>query len=156
MLAFTDIKDILDQVDQWRSDAATIVFTNGCFDLLHLGHIAYLEEAAALGDYLVVGVNSDRSVKQLKGPTRPIKDEETRLKIVAALQPVAAAILFDQDTPLQLIQQLSPDVLVKGGDYRVEDIVGYDEVINSGGTVKQLSFLPGHSSSAIIDKIISF
>lgn len=155
MQAFTDMHALLELVSQWRSEHATIVFTNGCFDLLHLGHIAYLREAAQLGDYLVVGINSDQSVSRLKGPQRPVKDEDTRLQIIAALEFVDAVILFDQDTPLDLIKAVKPDILVKGGDYKIDEIVGGNYVIQHGGQVKQLTFLLGHSSSSIIEKIKS-
>jgi rfaE bifunctional protein nucleotidyltransferase chain/domain len=156
MPACRDREALLALVSQWRRDSKSIVFTNGCFDLLHQGHIAYLTEAAQLGDYLVVGVNSDQSVQRLKGPSRPIKDEETRLQIIAALKPIGAAVLFEEDTPLELIKVIKPDILVKGGDYKIDEIVGADFVTQYGGEVRQLSFLPGHSSSSIIDKIKSF
>lgn len=131
----------------------TIVFTNGCFDILHLGHITYLEEAKARGDFLVVGLNSDDSVARLKGNDRPIKDEHSRASILAALSSVDMVIIFEEDTPFNLIKAVGPTVLVKGGDYKKEDIVGADFVEKSGGIVEIISFLEGHSSSNFINKI---
>lgn len=130
-----------------------VVFTNGCFDLLHIGHIKYLKEARALGDKLVLGLNSDASVKRLKGPSRPILSEKYRREFLLALEMVDEVILFEEDTPLNLICQLKPDVLVKGGDYKIEDIVGAQEVLGWGGEVKSLSFYPGFSSTQLIEKI---
>ncbi len=132
-----------------------IVFTNGCFDILHAGHVTYLQEAAALGDFLVVGINSDDSVKRLeKSPARPLQNEFSRSTVMAALQCVGAVIVFNEDTPLELIQAVKPDVLVKGADYKVEDIVGSKEVLAAGGEVKTLAFLPGYSTSSIENKIL--
>ena len=132
-----------------------IVFTNGCFDILHAGHVTYLQEAAALGDFLVVGINSDDSVKRLeKSPARPLQNEFSRTTVMAALQCVGAVIVFDEDTPLELIQAVKPDVLVKGADYKIEDIVGAKEVLAAGGEVKTLEFLPGFSTSNIEKKIL--
>ncbi|MFN5217282.1 MAG: D-glycero-beta-D-manno-heptose 1-phosphate adenylyltransferase [Sphingomonadales bacterium] len=132
-----------------------IVFTNGCFDILHAGHVTYLQEAAALGDFLVVGINSDDSVKRLeKSPARPLQNEFSRTTVMAALQCVGAVIVFDEDTPLDLILAVKPDVLVKGADYKIEDIVGAKEVLAAGGEVKTLEFLPGFSTSNIEKKIL--
>ena len=132
-----------------------IVFTNGCFDILHAGHVTYLQEAAALGDFLVVGSNSDDSVKRLeKSPARPLQNEFSRTTVMAALQCVGAVIVFNEDTPLELIQAVKPDVLVKGADYKIEDIVGAKEVLAGGGEVKTLEFLPGFSTSSIEKKIL--
>ena len=132
-----------------------IVFTNGCFDILHAGHVTYLQEAAALGDFLVVGINSDDSVKRLeKSPARPLQNEFSRTTVMAALQCVGAVIVFNEDTPLELIQAVKPDVLVKGADYKIEDIVGANEVLAGGGEVKTLEFLPGFSTSSIEKKIL--
>lgn len=130
-----------------------IVFTNGCFDLLHIGHIRYLNEARLQGDLLVVGVNSDKSVKRLKGEDRPIQREEDRLEILANLKSVDMVCLFEEDSPLNLIHKVMPDVLVKGGDWSVDQIVGADFVLERGGEVKSLKFIDGRSSSKIIDKI---
>jgi len=132
-----------------------IVFTNGCFDILHLGHVTYLESAKAKGDFLVVGLNSDASVKRLKGAERPIKDEQSRASILAALSSVDMVIIFEEDTPKLLIEAISPSILVKGGDYKKEDIVGAEYVESTGGEVEIIPFLDGHSSSQLIDKINS-
>ena len=126
-----------------------IVFTNGCFDILHRGHIEYLAKAADFGDVLVIGLNTDASVSRLKGSSRPIQDELSRAHIMAALEFVDLVVYFDEDTPYELIKLIQPDVLVKGADYRVEDIVGYDIVMAKGGQVKTIAFLPGHSTSSI-------
>lgn len=138
---------------QWRSLGDKIVFSNGCFDILHPGHVDYLEKAAALGEKLIVGINTDRSVSYLKGPQRPISSEYSRSYIIAALQFVDAVILFDEDTPLNLIKQLKPDVLVKGNDYSISNIVGADFVINSGGSVKTIDLVQGYSTTKIIERI---
>ncbi len=130
-----------------------IVFTNGCFDILHLGHITYLEEAKAKGDILVVGLNSDDSVKRLKGPERPIKDEKSRASILAALSSVDVVIIFEDDTPISLIKAVQPDILVKGGDYKKQQIVGADFVECTGGQVVIIPFLEGHSSTDLINKL---
>ena len=138
----------------WRFASKKIVFTNGCFDLLHYGHVHYLSKAASLGDVLVVGLNTDSSVSRLKGPNRPINEEQTRLHIIASLFYVSAVILFDEPTPYELIRQVQPDILVKGGDYKVEEIVGYDLVKAKNGEVITLPFVSGFSTSAIEKKII--
>ena len=130
-----------------------IIFTNGCFDILHLGHVSYLESAKKEGDFLIVGLNSDASVKRLKGNERPIKDEQTRAAVLASLAYVDMVILFEEDSPKQLIEAISPNVLVKGGDYKKEDIIGADYVEANGGEVVIIPFLDGHSSSTLIDKI---
>jgi len=138
-----------------KASGKRIVFTNGCFDILHAGHVTYLQEAATLGDFLVVGVNSDDSVKRLdKSPARPLQNEFSRSTVLAALQFVGAVIVFDEDTPLELIQAVKPDVLVKGADYKIEDILGAKEVLAAGGEVKTLEFLPGYSTSNIEKKIL--
>ncbi len=138
----------------WHFQQKKIVFTNGCFDLLHLGHINYLSKAKDLGDVLIVGVNTDRSVKMLdKGENRPVTDENARATIVAALHFVDAVVLFDEETPYELIKTVQPDVLVKGSDYRTEDIVGYDIVKKKGGEVVTINFLPGYSTTSILEKI---
>jgi rfaE bifunctional protein nucleotidyltransferase chain/domain len=130
-----------------------VVFTNGCFDILHRGHVSYLQNARNLGDFLIVGVNSDLSVSRLKGPTRPIQNEDDRLFILAGLECVDAVVLFEEDTPIRLIEQLLPDVLVKGGDYVIEEIVGYDVVTKNGGLVTTLPFIDGKSTSNIVKKM---
>lgn len=129
-----------------------IVFTNGVFDLLHVGHIRYLQEARSLGDVLVVGVNSDASVKRLKGPSRPVQNQSDRAEILAALGAVDFTIIFDEDTPAELIQKVCPDILVKGGDYAIPQIVGSDFVLSRGGKVFSLQFVDGKSTSKIIEK----
>ncbi|GMT45925.1 MAG: hypothetical protein IEMM0006_1757 [bacterium] len=138
----------------WRFQQKKIVFTNGCFDLLHLGHIDYLSKAKDQGDILIVGINTDRSMKILgKGKSRPITDENARATIVAALHFVDAVVLFDEETPYDLIKTVQPDVLVKGSDYRPEDIVGYDIVKEKGGEVMTIDFLPGYSTTSIEKRI---
>jgi rfaE bifunctional protein nucleotidyltransferase chain/domain len=138
---------------QWRLLGNKIVFTNGCFDLLHPGHTDYLEKAKALGNKLVLGLNSDRSVSALKGPTRPLVSENARAKVMAALQSVDAVVIFDEETPAELIAEVRPDVLVKGADYAENQIVGADFVKAHGGEVHRITFLEGYSTSAIVEKI---
>ncbi len=138
----------------WKFKDRKIVFTNGCFDLLHKGHVTYLAQAAEMGDMLVVGLNSDASVKKLaKGDSRPIQDQDSRALIMASLESVAAICIFDEDTPADLIKLVQPDVLVKGGDWKPEQIAGYDTVKASGGEVTVIEFLPGFSTTAIEKKI---
>jgi D-beta-D-heptose 7-phosphate kinase/D-beta-D-heptose 1-phosphate adenosyltransferase len=132
-----------------------LCFTNGCFDLLHPGHVQYLEEVRALGDFLVVGLNSDASVRRLKGPSRPLQDAWARARILLGLRSVDAVVCFEEDTPLALIQALQPDLLAKGGDYRPEDVVGREAVEARGGRLAILPFLPGHSTSLIEARIRS-
>jgi rfaE bifunctional protein nucleotidyltransferase chain/domain len=129
-----------------------MVFTNGCFDIIHRGHIYYLSKARELGDLLIVGLNSDASVAKLKGPGRPVNKQEARAEILGALAFVDYIIVFEQETPLDLISALEPDLLVKGGDYKVEDIVGYREVTSRGGSVVTIPLLEGYSSSSIIQR----
>lgn len=147
------LPDLLFQIEDWKKESKKIVFTNGCFDLVHPGHLSYLLEAANLGDRLIIGVNTDSSVRKIKGEERPINDERSRLQLLASLFFVDAVVLFDEDTPADLIEALKPHILVKGGDYKIEDIVGVKETIERGGTVKVLNFLPGYSSTKIIEKI---
>lgn len=152
---YRDRESLANDVVTWKGFNDKVVFTNGCFDLLHLGHIDYLSKAAAFGERLIIGVNTDSSVAQLKGPNRPVLDEETRIMKLASLVFVDAVILFEEETPLELIKTLQPDVLIKGGDYELEGIVGATEVIANGGAVEIVPFLEGHSTSAIIDKILN-
>ncbi len=141
-------------VQQWQAQGHRVVFTNGCFDLLHFGHIAYLAEARALGDQLVVGLNASESVSRLKGPHRPINDEKTRAAVMAALQVVDLVVVFEEDTPYDLIAALQPDVLVKGGDWRPDQMVGSDIVLARGGTVQSLQFAEGYSTTNIERRIL--
>ncbi len=149
-----DWHTIKTQINYWRKASSKVVFTNGCFDLLHYGHIYYLSQAADLGDYLIVGLNADASVQRLKGRHRPIKDEKNRLHILAALSFVDAVILFQEDTPYQLIQLIQPDILVKGGDWQAKDIIGSDIVLEKGGKVLSLPFIEGYSTTALEQKVI--
>ena len=138
----------------WRTQGRKVVFTNGCFDLLHLGHVDYLEQARHLGDALVVGLNTDASVRCLK-PGRPIQDEEARARILAALAFVDAVVLFGEPTPLALIELVQPDILVKGDDYAVERIVGHELVLGRGGQVLTVPLVAGYSTSRIVEHIIA-
>ena len=140
-------------IANYRLKNQSIVFTNGCFDLLHLGHITYLAQAASLGNRLIVGINSDNSVQKLKGMHRPIQDEKSRSLIMAGLHVVSAVIVFDEDTPIELIKLIKPDVLVKGGDWEPAKIIGADEVKTYGGEVKSIPFVDGYSTTAIETKI---
>ena len=141
------------KIKKWQAENKKIVFTNGCFDIVHLGHIDYLEKARNLGDKLVLGLNTDASVRRLKGETRPVVDEYPRARMMAAFAFVDAVILFDEATPKELIQTISPDILVKGDDYFIENIVGADFVIAHGGVVKTIPLVKGFSTTKIIDKI---
>ena len=141
------------QVTSWQLHNEKVVFTNGCFDILHLGHIDYLTKAADLGDRLIIAVNTDASVSSLKGPSRPIIDEETRAMKLASLVFVDAVILFGEETPLKIITEVRPNVLVKGGDYTIDTIVGASEVQDNGGEVVVIPFLEGHSTTSIVNKI---
>lgn len=142
-----------EQIAEWHAKGQRVVFTNGCFDLVHLGHVDYLERAAALGDRLVIGLNSDASVRRLKGPSRPILDEYARARLLAALAFVDGLVVFEEDTPRDLIVHLHPDVLVKGSDYAVDQVAGAREVLDWGGTVELVALVEGQSTSSIIDKI---
>lgn len=144
--------DLLKSVSEYRDQNKKIVFTNGCFDLLHIGHVKYLEEAKSLGDILIVGINTDQSVRRLKGPTRPIQNENDRAEILAALKAVDHTVLFDEETPIKLIENIKPDILVKGGDWKIEQIVGSDFVLQNGGKVFSLNFIEGRSTTRIIEK----
>ena len=140
-------------VAQWKGDGKRVVFTNGCFDILHLGHVDYLEKARALGDVLVVGLNTDSSVNRFKGPERPLQDQNSRARIMASLSFVDLVVLFEEDTPLKLISDLLPAILVKGSDYLAENIVGAEVVKKAGGTIRTIDFVPGYSTTRIIEKI---
>lgn len=143
---------LVDTIAKWHSDNETIVFTNGCFDIIHRGHAEYLAKAADLGTKLIVGLNTDNSVRRLKGPTRPVNDEQARAIVLSAFGFIDAVALFSDDTPRNLIMQVQPDILIKGGDYRVEDIVGYDIVTARGGQVLTLPFVDGYSTTSTIKK----
>lgn len=145
--------DLQTSLNQWHSQGEKIVFTNGCFDILHYGHIDYLEKAKSLGDRLIIGINSDSSVTKLKGPHRPIQDEYSRQAIMAALSCVDAVILFSESTPLNLIHFVKPDILVKGGDWDLEAIVGSSFVASYGGQVKTIPYIEGYSTTSIERKI---
>ena len=142
-------------VDFWQSEGEKVVFTNGVFDLLHIGHITYLSKAANLGEKLIIGLNADSSVTRLKGEGRPVNDQSNRAALLAALFFVDAVILFEEDTPLNLISALLPDILVKGADYTIDNIVGAKEVIANGGEVLTIDMVEGYSSTSIIQKIKS-
>ena len=140
-------------INKWKESVQKIVFTNGCFDILHSGHIKYLAEAANLGDKLIIGLNSDTSVKRLKGENRPVKSQDCRADILAFMSDVDMVVIFDEDTPVRLIENIKPDILVKGGDWKPDQIVGSDLVLKNGGKVRSLTFLEGYSSSKIIEKM---
>jgi D-glycero-beta-D-manno-heptose 1-phosphate adenylyltransferase len=147
-------RDQLDRVlEQLRSQNKTIAFTNGCFDILHAGHIHSLQQAAQFAQVLIVGLNSDESTKRLKGPTRPFNNEQNRLTVIAALAMVDYVVLFTEDTPENLIKQITPQVLVKGGDYQLSNIVGAEHVIQNGGMVKTIDLVPNLSTTLLSQKI---
>lgn len=141
------------KVAEWKAKGQRVVFTNGCFDILHLGHVDYLEKARNLGDRLIIGLNTDSSVSRFKGPQRPIQDQKSRARILSSLQFVDMVVLFDEDTPKELISTLVPDVLVKGSDYLAENIVGADVVKKAGGEVRTIDLVTGYSTSKVIEKI---
>lgn len=160
MSAFTEIENkilsksaVTDFALNCRSNNRKVVFTNGCFDILHLGHLDYLSKARDLGDELIIGLNSSASVARLKGPTRPINDERSRAFMLAALSFVSKVVVFDESTPLDLIAAIEPDILVKGGDYTLDTIVGAKEVQAKGGKVQVIPFLDGYSTTNIVTKI---
>lgn len=141
------------QIKKWQNNDEKVVFTNGCFDVLHAGHIKYLFKAKSLGNHLVIGLNTDSSVRILKGKNRPLQDEQDRALILAALEAVDLVILFDEDTPLEIITFLKPDILVKGSDYTIDNIVGAKEIVQWGGKVETIEFVNGKSTSLIIEKM---
>ena len=148
------MEEIKDACAGIRASGGKVVFTNGCFDILHPGHTRYLYAARELGDYLIVAVNSDRSVKSIKNPGRPILDEQTRAELLASLGCVDSVFVFDEDNPLKVIQYLMPNILVKGGDWSEEEIVGADVVKAAGGEVKRIPFVTGFSTTGIIERIM--
>ena len=147
------LKDNIEIINRIKAERKKIVFTNGCFDILHVGHVRYLAQAKKLGDFLIIGLNSDSSVKELKGEDRPINSFEDRATLLSAIESVDSVIMFEEQTPENLIKDIVPDILVKGGDYNIEDIVGYQTVMQNGGQVKTLSFYDGYSSTNYINKI---
>lgn len=149
----SDLASLKMKRQNWAIEGKKVVFTNGVFDLLHIGHITYLAKAAELGDKLVIGLNADSSVTRIKGENRPVNDQSSRAAILAALFFVDAIVVFEEDTPLNLISTLLPDYLVKGADYSIDNIVGAKEVIANGGEVKTINFVEGYSSTSIINKI---
>lgn len=141
------------RLSYWNFKSKKVVFSNGCFDILHKGHIDYLAKAAGLGDILIIGLNSDNSVRRIKGGGRPVQDEDSRALILAGLQFVSAVVMFDEDTPYELIKTVQPHFLVKGSDYKTEDIVGFDVVKAKGGEVVTIDFLDGYSTTGVINRI---
>jgi rfaE bifunctional protein nucleotidyltransferase chain/domain len=150
-----DLHAAKNKVITWQAEGQKVVFTNGVFDLLHIGHITYLAKAADLGDKLVIGLNADSSVKRIKGDGRPVNDQNSRAALLAALFFVDAVVIFEEDTPQSIITTLLPNILVKGADYAIENIVGAKEVLANGGEVKTITFVDGYSSTNIINKIRS-
>ena len=148
-----DDKSLDKKLNLWREEGKSIVFSNGCFDILHRGHVEYLSKAADLGDILIIGLNTDDSVRRLKGPLRPVNDEKARAVVLAALEFVDAIMFFEEDTPYNLIKRVQPDVLVKGKDYKAEDIVGYDIVTAKGGKVETIELVEGFSTTKTIEKM---
>ena len=141
-------------IDIVKGDNKKIVFTNGCFDIIHRGHVEYLKQARNLGDFLVVGLNSDESINRLKGDPRPYNNQSDRAEVLCSLQAVDMVTIFEEDTPLNIITELHPDILVKGGDYDIESVVGAKEVLGWGGEVKIIQFLEGYGTSKLIEKIV--
>jgi len=152
-LKIKELAEAKKETDNLKSQNKKIVFTNGCFDILHIGHTRYLHAAREFGERLIVAVNSDRSVRSIKGPGRPVLNQEERIEILAALESVDLVVIFDQDDPLKVIKYLVPDVLVKGGDWKEDDIIGADVVKKAGGKVLTIPFISGYSSSQIIKRI---
>ena len=147
------LDDLKNQVNAWKQAGEEVIFTNGCFDIIHRGHIEVLAQTADLGDRLIIGLNSDSSIQKLKGEDRPIIEEQARAILLASLSFVDAVILFPEETPINLISTLLPDVLAKGGDYEIDTIVGHEIIQQNGGEVILIPFLDGFSSTTIIDKI---
>ncbi|MCI0491207.1 MAG: D-glycero-beta-D-manno-heptose 1-phosphate adenylyltransferase [Blastocatellia bacterium] len=154
MTKIVNLKELIRERERLRREGKLLVFTNGCFDLLHTGHVRYLKEARSLGDALAVALNSDRSVRALKGEGRPILNEAERAEVMAALEAVDYVIVFDEETPRELIARVRPDVLVKGGDWAIDQIVGREEVEAAGGRVLSLPYVESSSTTAIIDRIL--
>lgn len=150
---FHSVSEFEKTLNYYRFKNLTLVFTNGCFDIMHLGHVDYLSKAADLGNILIVGLNSDESVRKIKGGNRPISDIHSRSMVLASLSFVSAVLIFEEETPLNLIKFIKPDILVKGKDYTIETIVGSDDVIENGGKVIPIDLVEGYSTSLIEDKI---
>jgi rfaE bifunctional protein nucleotidyltransferase chain/domain len=148
-----DFENIAGVCEKLKSDGKKIVFTNGCFDIIHAGHTYYLKKAKELGDILIVGLNSDDSVRRLKGDERPLNNETDRAEVLLSLKPVDYVVVFTEDTPYELISRVKPDILVKGGDYAADEIVGADIVKANGGKVVVIPFVEGKSTSALVEKI---
>jgi rfaE bifunctional protein nucleotidyltransferase chain/domain len=148
-----DREEALSMLSIWHYMGLKVVFTNGCFDVIHKGHVDYLSRASSLGDRMIVGLNTDKSVSNLKGPSRPIQDERSRAEIVASMFFVDAVVMFDEETPYELINFLKPDILVKGSDYSIDNIIGADVVMANGGRVETMDFVDGYSTTNIINKI---
>ena len=149
----TNLPALIKLTQQWQKEGKKVVFTNGCFDIVHLGHIDYLEKARNLGDKMIVAINTDQSVAHLKGPQRPIVNQEARARMMAAFEFVDAVVMFGEETPLNLIEAIKPDILVKGSDYLTENIVGSKIVLASGGKVETIDLVEGYSTTNIIQKI---
>ncbi len=148
-----DREEALSMLSIWHYMGLKVVFTNGCFDIIHKGHVDYLSRASSLGDRMIIGLNTDKSVGDLKGPNRPVQDERSRAEILASMFFVDAVVLFDEETPYELINFLKPDILVKGSDYSIDKIVGADVVMANGGRVETMDFIDGYSTTNIINKI---
>ena len=151
---YLDHEQLSKKVSEWKQNNDIIVFTNGCFDILHLGHVQYLKEAKMLGTKLIVAANSDNSVANIKGKHRPIQNEEGRINLLASLEYIDAVTIFNDETPYELIKLLIPNILVKGGDWKPEQIIGSDVVLQNGGKVLSLNFMEGYSTTSIESKII--
>ena len=150
----TTISEIAGKVQKWRKAGLSLVFTNGCFDLLHAGHIRYLQTAAGFADIFILGLNSDSSVRKLKGIRRPIMPQSDRALLLSAIEAIDCVVIFDEETPARLLETVLPDVLVKGGDYIVEDIVGYETVTKNGGRVEVVNYVEGKSTTGIVNLIM--
>src|ERR1700759_2196872 len=149
----SDLPKLKETISAWKNEGKKVVFTNGVFDLLHIGHITYMAKASELGDKLIIGLNSDESVKRIKGDDRPVNDQNSRAALLAALFFVDAIVVFEEDTPLNIINAVMPDILVKGAHSAIKNILGGKEVIANGGEVKTIDFVEGYSSTSIIQKI---
>ena len=150
-----DLSQLMTKVEAWKKQSQKIIFTNGCFDLLHAGHVTYLEAAKKRGDKLVLGLNTDRSVRAIKGPSRPVVHENDRARVLAALESVDAVILFDEDTPLNLINAIKPNVIAKGSDYSADQVVGGKVAQSWGGEIALIDLVEGRSTTGILNKIAS-